>query len=52
MEIDSQALTTCDVAPDGETISLGFIDTTRVAHASAARSDATAKPAGFSGRLF
>jgi hypothetical protein len=29
MEIDSQALTTCDVAPDGETISLGFIDTTR-----------------------
>ena len=28
MEIDSQALTTCEVAPDGEAISLGFVDTT------------------------
>jgi hypothetical protein len=28
MEIDSQALTTCEVAPDGETISLGLVDTT------------------------
>ena len=27
MEIDSQALTTCEVAPDGEAISLGFVDT-------------------------
>ena len=27
MEIDSQALTTCEVAPDGETISLGLVDT-------------------------
>ena len=28
MEIDSQALTTCEVAPDGEAVSLGFVDTT------------------------
>ena len=28
MEIDSQALTTCEVGPDGEAISLGFVDTT------------------------
>jgi hypothetical protein len=28
MEIDSQALTTCEVAPDGGAISLGFVDTT------------------------
>jgi hypothetical protein len=28
MEIDSQALTTCEVAPDGDAISLGFVDTT------------------------
>jgi hypothetical protein len=28
MEIDSRALTTCEVAPDGEAISLGFVDTT------------------------
>jgi hypothetical protein len=28
MEIDSQALTTCEVINDGGTISLGFIDTT------------------------
>jgi len=27
MEIDSQALTTCEVAPDGDAISLGFVDT-------------------------
>jgi len=26
MEIDTQALTTCEVAPDGEAISLGFVD--------------------------
>jgi hypothetical protein len=26
MEIDTQALTTCEVAPDGEVISLGFVD--------------------------
>jgi hypothetical protein len=28
MEIDIQALTTCEVAPDGDAISLGFIDAT------------------------
>ncbi len=28
MEIDSQALTTCEVAPDGRAIWLGFVDTT------------------------
>ena len=28
MEIDSQALTTCDVSQDGRAISLGFVDTT------------------------
>jgi hypothetical protein len=28
MEIDSQALTTCEVAPDGYAISLGFVDVT------------------------
>jgi hypothetical protein len=28
MEIDIQALTTCEVAPDGDAISLGFIDST------------------------
>jgi hypothetical protein len=28
MEIDSQALTKCEVASDGEAISLGFVDTT------------------------
>jgi hypothetical protein len=28
MEIDIQALTTCEVAPDGGAISLGFIDAT------------------------
>ena len=28
MEIDTQALTTCEVAPDGEAISLGFVDST------------------------
>ena len=28
MEIDSQALTTCEVAPDGGAISLRFVDTT------------------------
>ena len=28
MEIDSQALTTCEVARDGEAFSLGFVDTT------------------------
>jgi hypothetical protein len=27
MEIDSQALTLCEVAPDGDAISLGFVDT-------------------------
>lgn len=27
VEIDSQALTTCAVAPDGKTVSLGFTDT-------------------------
>jgi hypothetical protein len=27
MEIDTQALTTCKVAPDGGAISLGFVDT-------------------------
>jgi hypothetical protein len=27
MEIDSQALTICEVAPDGDAISLGFVDT-------------------------
>ena len=27
MEIDSQALTTCEIAPDGDAISLGFVDT-------------------------
>ena len=27
MEIDSQALTTCEVAPDRRAISLGFVDT-------------------------
>lgn len=26
MEIDSHALTTCDVTPDGQTISLGFVN--------------------------
>jgi hypothetical protein len=26
MEIDTQALTTCEVAPDGGAISLGFVD--------------------------
>jgi hypothetical protein len=26
MEIDSQALTTCEIAPDGKAISLGFVD--------------------------
>lgn len=26
MEIESQSLTTCEVAPDGDAISLGFID--------------------------
>ena len=28
MEIDTQALTTCEVAPDGRAISLGFVDST------------------------
>ena len=28
MEIDIQAFTTCEVAPDGDAISLGFIDAT------------------------
>src|SRR6201986_5653359 len=28
MEIDTQALTTCEVAPDGGAISLGFVDST------------------------
>jgi hypothetical protein len=28
MEIDSQALTTCEIAKDGGAISLGFVDTT------------------------
>jgi hypothetical protein len=28
MEIDIQALATCEVAPDGDAISLGFIDAT------------------------
>jgi hypothetical protein len=28
MEIDTQALTTCEVAPDGAAISLGFVDST------------------------
>jgi hypothetical protein len=28
MEIDTQALTTCEVADDGGAISLGFVDTT------------------------
>jgi len=28
METDSNALITCEVAPDGEAISLGFVDTT------------------------
>ena len=28
MEIDSQALTKCEVASEGEAISLGFVDTT------------------------
>jgi hypothetical protein len=27
MEIDSQALTTCEVAPNGDAISLGIVDT-------------------------
>jgi hypothetical protein len=27
MEIDGQALTTCEVTPDGDAISLGFVDT-------------------------
>jgi hypothetical protein len=27
MEIDSQALTTCEVAPNGDAISLGFVGT-------------------------
>jgi hypothetical protein len=27
MEIDTQALTTCEVAPDGGAVSLGFVDT-------------------------
>ena len=26
MEIETQALTTCEVAPDGGAISLGFVD--------------------------
>jgi hypothetical protein len=28
MEIDTQALTTCEVAADGDAISLGFVDST------------------------
>jgi hypothetical protein len=28
MQIDTQALTSCEVAPDGGAISLGFVDTT------------------------
>ena len=28
MDIDTQALTTCEVAPDGGAISLGFVDST------------------------
>ena len=28
MDIDTQALTTCEVAPDGEAVSLGFVDST------------------------
>ena len=27
MKIDTQTLTTCEVAPDGGTVSLGFVDT-------------------------
>jgi hypothetical protein len=29
MEIDTQSLTTCEVAADGGAISLGFVDSTR-----------------------